>query len=311
MIPHGERPPFGIVRYDRVVEDFLVTGNFAGWLRMTTDFPRETQVLVEGVLQLGHVEDEGIDDSLRAYYRDPTLVRVRFDVAKKFGNMRPYEKELGEVFAKLERELPDFVTPKVYTQISAFNQSIVVGDSLIGISLDKYMGADYAYYRRYFYENQRVTMTPERMVQDCLVFYLNQLYPSGGLKSKQLELGGSMMHQGKIYWVIAKLSGKDFIDVAGLVPATKRWYVNHEHDVWKRIGNTPTLRNTDRDFIFSILTSSHESPYFNEPHSRGVGLWIGMRIIDSYMRHNPNVTINELMHDTDYPSMLQASHYNP
>ena len=55
--------------------------------------------------------------------------------------------------------------------------------------------------------------------------------------------------------------------------------------------------------------TSDAHPYFNDPHSRGVGLWLGMRIIDSYMKHNPKQTINSLLHDTDYRRILQHSHY--
>ena len=42
--------------------------------------------------------------------------------------------------------------PMIYTQISAFNESIVLSDSVLGISLDKYMGEDYPLYKRFFFK---------------------------------------------------------------------------------------------------------------------------------------------------------------
>lgn len=117
-----------------------------------------------------------------AYYKDPILVQLRMDISRKFEDLSVYEKALSRAFKRLETEDKNFVIPKIYAQNSAFNQSIVVGDSLIGISLDKYMGADYPAYKKYFYENQRATMEPSRIVQDCLYFYLNQQFPPTRLR---------------------------------------------------------------------------------------------------------------------------------
>ena len=43
--------------------------------------------------------------------------------------------------------------------------------------LDKYMGADYPAYARFFTPVQRGTMTPGRMVPDLLSFYLMAQFP--------------------------------------------------------------------------------------------------------------------------------------
>ena len=133
-----------IIRYDRMVDDYVNTGNVALWQRMNTEFPRETRALIEDVLHLGRADNEDIDDSLIAYYKDPILVQLRMDISRKFEDLSAYEKALSCAFKRLEAEDKNFVIPKIYAQNSAFNQSIVVGDSLIGISLDKYMGADRA-----------------------------------------------------------------------------------------------------------------------------------------------------------------------
>ena len=74
--------------------------------------------------------------------------------------------------------LPGMKIPHLYTQISSLDQSIVVSDTLVGISLDKYLGEDYPAYLRYGYTpQQRSMMTREYIVPDCLGFYLVSLYP--------------------------------------------------------------------------------------------------------------------------------------
>lgn len=292
------------------MEDYLSTGSFMTWQKLSTDYPCETRALVEDVLHLGTVDGELIGDSLRTFYADSTLVKVRKDVEQRFSDISPYEKQLGRAFNRLKAECPDFVTPYVYCQNSAFNQSIVVGDSLLGISLDKYLGANYPAYQKYFYENQRATMEPQRIVQDCLTFYLAQQYIRPQTeKNPHPNLLDWMIHQAKIAWVVAQLTDNCLLDVAAVLPATKKWYTDHERQVWTTINRPEILSSKDSTLISSVVMTNTKHPYFGDTHSRGVGLWVGMRIVDEYMKRNPKVTVDSLLHTTDYKRLLQASRY--
>lgn len=59
------------------------------------------------------------------------------------------EKKLTKGFKQLKKEVPSLPVPHFYAQLSALNQSVVVGDSIVGFSIDKYMGADYPLYKRF------------------------------------------------------------------------------------------------------------------------------------------------------------------
>ena len=301
---------FHIVRFDRAVEDYAETGNFSAWQRLNTDYPRELRALVEDVLRLGSLDRENLDDSLRQFYSDSLLVQLRADVGQKFDDLSPYEHEMSEAFAELSRECPDFVVPCVYVQNSAFNQSVVVGDSLIGISLDKYMGADYPPYQRFFYENQRASMEPKRIVQDCLGFYLMQLYPlllPKGRRSPNLQ--ETMVHSGIIGWAVAHVLGRGLDDVAACQVSTKQWYARNERTAWRRLVEHDLWLSENDRLIRSVMRSSDARPYFGEAHSRGIGFWMGMRVVESYMRRHGEVTLNELLHERDYAKILRQSHY--
>lgn len=309
---HADSGQPEIARFDCAVEEYLSTGSVMSWQKLNTDYPRETQALVENVLHLGKMDSEGIEDSLRMFYADTTLVKVRHDVGVKFSDLSDCQKSLQKAFERLDKECDDFVIPRVYTQNSAFNQSIVVGDSLLGISLDKYLGANYTPYKKYFSENQRATLEPSRIVQDCLSFYLAQLYiiPNvrGNMHPSLLEW---MMHQGKIAWVVAQLTDSKLVDIAGCQSETKAWYKSHEAAVWAALKRPELLASRDSSFVCSVIMSGNAHPYFRDAHSRGVGLWIGMRIVDSYMKSHPEIGINALLHDTDYSTMLKEANYKP
>ena len=50
-------------------------------------------------------------------------------------------------------------------------------DSILGFSIDKYMGADYPLYNRFYYDYQCRNMEPDRIVPACFTFYLLNQYP--------------------------------------------------------------------------------------------------------------------------------------
>jgi len=99
--------------------------------------------------------------------------------------------------------------PTFYAQIGALDQSIVVGDKRIGISLDKYLGKDYPLYFRYYTGNQRHSMVRSFIVPDCLTFYLLSLYPLKNHESRsQLERD---LHMGKMMWTANRALGQSFL----------------------------------------------------------------------------------------------------
>ena len=138
-----------VVRYDRLQSRYLTTGDFSALQEMNTEYAIETRTLVENVLKLGAVYEPDINSRLLNFYQDTVLQTVIADVETQYANMDDINKSLTRVFDKAQKQLPDFTVPKIYTQIGAFDQSIIVGENMIGVSLDKYLGEDYPLYSKY------------------------------------------------------------------------------------------------------------------------------------------------------------------
>ena len=164
-------------RYDRLQSRYLTTGDFSALQQMNTDFPVETRTLLEDMLQLGEVNDAQINARFLNFYQDSTLQAILADAEIQYADMSDVEKLLDFSFSRLQKFIPTMPLPVIYAQIGALGQSIVVGDSLIGISLDKYLGAYYPLYAQFYDEKQRATMTRKSIVPDCLVFWLLSHYP--------------------------------------------------------------------------------------------------------------------------------------
>ncbi|WP_369694741.1 hypothetical protein [Phocaeicola plebeius] len=122
-----------IARYDRLQYEATVQNSFFSLQRMNTEFSQETRLLIEEVLDLGSVDMVDMNDRLCAYFSDSILVHLMEDVGEKFKDVSNLEQHLTQGFSNLKKEIHELPVPQIYTQISALNQSVVVGDSILGI----------------------------------------------------------------------------------------------------------------------------------------------------------------------------------
>jgi hypothetical protein len=222
-----------IMRYDQVEGSYLTTGDFSSLQRMSTVYPNETRTLIENVLKLGAVNDPEINNKLLGYFQDSTLQQVIVDVQKQYSNMDDIDKLLKLGFHHLKKHIPGLVIPKVYTQIGALDQSVIVGDNMLGISLDKYLGSEYPLYIKFYNKEQRRMMTRAFIVPDCIGFYLLSLYPmptDHNLPKSEME-----MHMGKIQWVVDKILKKNFFSNLPTVLLVDNYMNVNSHITYERL----------------------------------------------------------------------------
>jgi len=192
-----------IERYDRIESLYLTTGDFSALQQMNTGYPQQTRTLIEDVLRIGRVNEPEINVKFLNFYQDSTLQTLMAAAEQQYANMDDLNEELGNAFERLQQMIPGIELPQVYAQIGSLDQSIIVGNGLLGISLDKYLGKDYPLYLRPEYgytEEQRRVMTREYIVPDCVGFFLLSLYPMpSAYENNQLAQD---IHVGKVQWVV-------------------------------------------------------------------------------------------------------------
>ncbi|MBR1547867.1 MAG: gliding motility protein GldB [Prevotella sp.] len=199
-----------IERYDRIESLYLTTGDYSALQQMNTAYPIETRMLLEDVLRIGKVNDPDINRKFLHFFQDSTLQVLISAVQEQFSDIDDINSQLAHAFQRMKEELPALDIPRVYAQIGSFDQSIIVGRSSLGISLDKYLGADYPFYQEHYPERERSMMVRSMIVPDCLGFYLLSVYP---LEHPHIMSQGQRdMHIGKIQWVVNQLLDKDIFD---------------------------------------------------------------------------------------------------
>ncbi len=206
-----EKIEIEVCRYDRLESLYLTTGDFSALQQMNTDYPIQTRTLLENILRLGEVNDVEINKRFLTFFQDTTLQDLISDAEAEYANMDDINKSLSKAFNWLRKNIPEIPIPQIYAQITALDQSIVIGEQSIGISLDKYLGQDYPLYKRYNYSKAQLSsMTRKNIVPDCINFYLLSLYPLSDFESRsQLERD---IHLSKVMWVCNNALDDDVLE---------------------------------------------------------------------------------------------------
>ena len=67
------------------------------------------------------------------------------------------------------------------------------------------------------------------------------------------------------------------------------------------------LTSADLTMIRLFMEPRGTTPYIGKDSPDQIGLWLGLQIIDHYMKSHPRVTIGELLHENDYEKILRES----
>ena len=298
-----------IFRYDRLVDEFVSLNSFSALQQMNTEYPVPTRLLIENVLGIGSVEDAHIEQRLRDYFLDSTMQVLLQDVHHEYSDLDREESELATVFRQVKASDEHFKMPFIYTQISGLNQSIVVGDSILGISLDKYLGRDYPLYKKYYHGFQRWMMDRSRLVPDAAFYYLSHEYPLDEHETHTLL--DYIVDYGKMHWVIARCRNVSLEEEAGFSPERVEWYQQHEARLWKWLQEHKALESADSAIVAAFMLPCSEEAIIQKKGANQIGLWFGLQIINRYMKTRPKMPAGELLRQRDYEEILRKSGYNP
>lgn len=295
-----------IIRYDEVVDDFVSLNSYSALQRLNGEYSLQTSMLIENVLAIGNVQDQGIDRKLRAFYQDSLMQSLYGEVRRLYQSMEEEERQLSKVFAALSEADTNFVIPVIYTQVCALHESILISDSIIGVGLDKYLGEDYPLYKDYYYACQRRSMNRNRIVSDIILYYLADRY---GYQQNR-SLLHRMVFVGKVHWIISHLLVRPLSEELNFFGNRLQWCKQHESEVWQWMKQHNMLNTHELLRISEFLMPRDNTPCFGAQSSDQLGLWIGGQIVDSYMKHNKHVNWQALL-QTDSETIYQKSGYNP
>ena len=268
-------------------------------------------IFVEGILGIP-TEDTAYLCEMYAQFLTDTVMgfaQTNTTAQELFTNVDSLQEALNTGFSRLHFLYPEWEIPTLYLFVSGFNSSVMYYENIMGVGVDMYLGSDYPYYNQVVYDYQKQTMRKACVAGDVLSMYLAYNIPYNSKYNRLLE---QMIFRGKQLFLLAQLLPNEPVwEVIGYSKEQWDWCEQYEQAIWNRIMQKRDLFKTESNVMSSYMNDGPFTAEVTQDSPGRLGVWVGWRIVDSYMRNNKDVTLRELMNENDAQKILEQSYYKP
>jgi hypothetical protein len=121
-----------------------------------------------------------------------------------------------------------------------------------------------------------------------------------------------MINAGKTMYYLDKVLPEtpDSIKI-GYSTIQTMWCYYNEFKIWEYFIKNNLLYSTDMMEVSHFIGDSPVTPGMPPDAPGNIGTWVGWQIVKEYMNRNPNVTMKQLLEETDGQKILELSKYKP
>ena len=234
---------------------------------------------------------------------------VYFSVQKDFPDISKIFDEINFAIHNFNKQSHIKKNPVVNILISGFYNDIVVTHDTINIGIDYFLQLNNKYKPRDLPTYILKRYTPQFLIPTTLISYFSQF---NLMDTNNESLLNEMIAFGKLYYVVSQLM--PCID--------ENVILGYDKEEWKILENTEA-------FIYSYFIQNElffeknhliKNKYINERpnvfeispnHPGRIARWLGWKIVKSYIKSNPNTTLEELLYNKDHLNIFYNSTYKP
>ena len=262
------------------------------------------------VMNFGTTSSPRYENTVMGFLMNKNVHQLFKNVDSTFTDITPYHTQINNAFSYYHYYFPNKSIPVITSMVAGLNRNIVVTDSVLGVGLDMYLGDSNKIYKlaqlpQYTYKKCK----PEYMVYDMMRGWsLSEFEP----ENKKDNLLSQIINYGKsIYLMDAVFPFAPDHYKIGFMPEEIKWCNENEVIIWSKIIEDQQLYSTDLHVIRALTGPGPFSAGYPHESPSQIGYWIGWQIVRSYMKTNPNVTLEELMNNQDAQKLLRESKYKP
>jgi hypothetical protein len=248
----------------------------------------------------------------QAYLKDTVIIALQ-KAAKKAVKTDVILKELETAFGYYKVFFPNDSIPLIVDALPGLDLSMpstYIYEDILFVHSDMYLGAENPYYKD-------VGM-PLYIIERCEPIYLPVDIFKKAMIHKHLArpphttLLDAMITEGKrLYFTEMMFPALHERYIIGYSEEKYEWANHYLGNAWSHLieqnelfGKGETLTRT------YIEEAPFTKPFGNDSPGR-MGTFIGWKLIQSYMENQPEVTLSELMDETNYQKILSSSKFKP
>lgn len=301
------------MRFDRAFQQSDTINTSLELKKLRAEYASFYDVYMYQIMRFGEMGDssQGFITYVNGYYMFDDMKQLYTMVQKAYPNTTVVDEEIKKAYALSAESAPNVRLPKKIAYcIGGLNiGAFTIDTEYVGIALDLYMNND-SFYNQMFDNYIAAKFIREMIAQNVMKAIYNQEY--GNPYTSNTNLLYSIIEVGKQQYYLDKTLAHILPEYRiGYSEKQLHWCEENEKEIWKYMA--------DKDLFYSESEQDIRHFIGEQPNTKGmppespgnIGAWIGLQIIESYMKEvGGTPSIDALVH-TDPKVIMSKSKYKP
>ncbi len=231
------------------------------------------------------------------------------DVQRVFSDVSQIEDDFGKAFDRIKAYYPDFQIPIVQMAVTGFMKDFVILDNYILIS-PEFFPDDQSKFRHPQMPDYLLKRYKKENLVTIATFFLSQNFNEVDFEDRTL-VRHMIAHGKALYFVKQIFPEKADSTIIGYSPKQMEFCLQFEEQIWDHFLNNQLVYSMDHNHEVKYIRESPKIPEIDNRCPGRIGQWLGWRIVEKYMKENPDVTLQSLMADVNAKEIFMQSKYRP
>lgn len=251
---------------------------------------------------------------LRIYnFLNDKNIKELYDITvTRYPDVTSIENGLTDAFYLFRQAYPEKPVPTVFTYVSGLDvdNPVYYFDTAMAIGLDIFLGSDITAYQKAGLPKYKINrFTRDNLLPQCMMAVSDHIIR---IDEKHNTLLDQMVAAGKaLYFLDVTLPGVNDEFKIGYTSDQLDWSRTHESEIWAFIIEHQLLFSSDPQGVSKLMTDGPFTAGFAPASPGRLGAYIGWQLIRSYMKEAENITLKQLMENTDAQEILKVSGFKP
>lgn len=298
-----------VERFDKELDLVLLGDAYSRIETINDKYGEFFEVYNNEIIGIGGMENSSYLTYLNTFLNDYAVTEASVVVGETYDDMSVVNEELTNGFKHFLYYYPEAEIPRIVSFVAGFNHSVITMDGFIGVGLDKYLGADCELYEMLgIPEYAAFEMQANQIPVDVMTAWAHDKFPYNQEEENLLKL---MIYNGKIlYFLDAMYPEMDEARKNKYTDSQLDFCYDFERELWTNIVENKYLFASDYLTIKKFVESAPYTNQFGPDSPPRLANWLGLQIVRAYVKNN-DVSVQELMLETDAQKILNLSEYDP
>ena len=276
--------------------------------QQTEEFLGENRVFADFFLHANqYPHDSILAKRLFRLLQAPAIDTVFTECRSTFGDLSDIKDDYKQAYQIINHYYPQTKVPKLATVVTAFYNDLYISDSLIIVGLDYFLGSN-GTFKPDEHDYILKRFRKESLVPTVMNFVSNDF---NQIDKQHNTLVADMINIGKSYYFTSLVMPctPDSL-IIGYSSKEMRLVNQNQEIIWANLIENELLYETNDYMKNKFIGESPNVFEISEECPGRVGAWIGWEIVKKYVDEH-NVSLPELMRETDAHKIFQMAKYRP